>query len=33
MAASAAAIILMFIVFTKLFPIVSIWEMEEEAEK
>ncbi|NIN69306.1 MAG: polysulfide reductase [Anaerolineae bacterium] len=33
MAASAAAIVLMFMFFTKLFPIVSIWEMEEEAEK
>ena len=30
MAASAAAIILMFVLFTKLFPIVSIWEMREE---
>ncbi len=32
MAASAAAIILLYVLFTKFFPIVSIWELEEEEE-
>lgn len=30
MAASAAGIILLYVLFTKFFPIVSIWEIEEE---
>ena len=30
MAASAAAIVLLYMLFTKLFPIVSIWEIEED---
>lgn len=30
MAASAAAIVLLYVLFTKFFPIVSIWELEEE---
>ena len=30
MAASAAAIVLMYLLFLKLFPIVSVWEMREE---
>lgn len=33
MAASAAGIVLMFMLFTRLFPIVSIWEMDEEEGK
>jgi molybdopterin-containing oxidoreductase family membrane subunit len=32
MAASAAGIILLYMLFTKLFPIVSIWEIEEDEE-
>ena len=32
MAASAAGIILLYVLFTKFFPIVSIWEMEETEE-
>jgi len=30
MAGSAAGLVLIFVLFTKLFPIVSIWEMQEE---
>ena len=33
MAASAAIIVLMYMAFTKLFPIVSVWEMREEQEE
>ncbi len=32
MAGSAAAIILLYVLFTKFFPIVSVWELEEEEE-
>jgi Ni/Fe-hydrogenase subunit HybB-like protein len=32
MAASAAGIILLYVLFTKFFPIVSIWELEEDEE-
>lgn len=32
MVASAAGIILLYVLFTKFFPIVSIWELEEEEE-
>jgi molybdopterin-containing oxidoreductase family membrane subunit len=32
MVASAAAIILLYVLFTKFFPIVSIWEIEEDEE-
>jgi Ni/Fe-hydrogenase subunit HybB-like protein len=32
MVASAAAIVLLYMVFTKFFPIVSIWEIEEDEE-
>jgi Ni/Fe-hydrogenase subunit HybB-like protein len=32
MAASAAGIILLYVLFTKFFPIVSIWEIEEDEE-
>jgi molybdopterin-containing oxidoreductase family membrane subunit len=32
MAASAAGIILLYMLFTRLFPIVSIWEIEEDEE-
>ena len=32
LAASAAGIILLYVLFTKFFPIVSIWEMEEAEE-
>ncbi len=33
MAGCAAAISLMFLLFTKLFPIISIWEVREEREQ
>jgi molybdopterin-containing oxidoreductase family membrane subunit len=32
MAASAAGIVLLYVLFTKFFPIVSIWELEEAEE-
>lgn len=32
MIASAAGIVLLYVLFTKFFPIVSIWELEEEEE-
>jgi Ni/Fe-hydrogenase subunit HybB-like protein len=32
MIASAAGIILLYVLFTKFFPIVSIWEIEEDEE-
>ncbi len=33
MAGSAAAILLLYLLYTKFFPIVSIWELEEEEER
>jgi molybdopterin-containing oxidoreductase family membrane subunit len=33
MAASAAIIVLLYLAFTKLFPIVSVWEIREEREE
>jgi molybdopterin-containing oxidoreductase family membrane subunit len=33
MAACTAAIALVFVLFAKFFPIVSVWELEEEHEK
>jgi molybdopterin-containing oxidoreductase family membrane subunit len=33
MAGCAAGLVLMFVTFTKLFPIISIWEVREEREK
>jgi molybdopterin-containing oxidoreductase family membrane subunit len=33
MAGSAAGIVLLYVLFTKFFPIVSIWELEEDAEE
>jgi molybdopterin-containing oxidoreductase family membrane subunit len=32
MAASAAIIVLLYMFFTKLFPIISVWEIREERE-
>ena len=33
MAGSAAGIVLLYVLFTKFFPIVSIWELEEDEEE